>query len=133
MKRQIGVPHRFVRRRAALWLLAACLGGLAVGGLLHAFGLGGAGDRTWAAVGSVGAAYSAWTTLLMLWRRRLGVDLIAVAALVGALAVGENLAAAVIAVMVTTGSTLEDWASRRAERNLRSLLERAPRSAHRYK
>jgi heavy metal translocating P-type ATPase len=60
-----------------------------------------------------------------------GVDLIAVLALGGTLAVGEYLAGALIALMLATGRTLEAAAQRRASRDLRALLEHAPRSARR--
>ena len=59
-------------------------------------------------------------------------DLIALLASVGALAVGEYLAAAVISVMMASGRALEAWAAGRANRDLRRLLERAPTTAHRY-
>ena len=62
----------------------------------------------------------------------LGVDLIALAALVGTLLVGEYLAGAVITIMLTSGRALEGWAGGRAERELRALLEHGPRIAHRY-
>ncbi len=61
-----------------------------------------------------------------------GVDIIALLALIGALALGEYLAGAVIAVMLSTGSALEQYASARARRELSALLERAPKIVHRY-
>ncbi len=64
-------------------------------------------------------------------RGRVGVDLIAVLALVGALAVGEYLAGALIGVMLATGQTLEAAAQRRATKDLPALLEHAPRTARR--
>jgi heavy metal translocating P-type ATPase len=84
------------------------------------------------AAGIIGAAFSLWTMLAGLHRGRLGVDVIALLALVGALAVGEYLAAAVISFMVASGQALEAWAAGRARRDLRTLLQRAPRFAHRY-
>ncbi|MFD7507928.1 heavy metal translocating P-type ATPase [Streptomyces sp. NPDC059853] len=60
---------------------------------------------------------------------RTGVDLIAVLALGGSLAVREYLAGALIALMLATGRWLESAAERRAERDLRSLLEHAPHTA----
>ncbi|WP_240808886.1 heavy metal translocating P-type ATPase [Microbispora catharanthi] len=62
---------------------------------------------------------------------RAGVDVIAALALAGTLAVGEYLAGALIAVMLATGRALDAAAERRASRDLRALLERAPRSARR--
>lgn len=67
-----------------------------------------------------------------LWRRKAGVDIVAVLALVGCLVVGEFLAGAVIAVMLATGRVLEGRAAARAERELHHLLARTPRQVHRY-
>ncbi|MCW0214141.1 MAG: heavy metal translocating P-type ATPase, partial [Pseudonocardia sp.] len=64
-------------------------------------------------------------------RGRTGVDAIAVLALVGTLAVQEYLAGALIAVMLATGRALDAAAESRASRDLRSLLDRAPRTARR--
>ena len=61
-----------------------------------------------------------------------GVDAIALVAIVGALALGEYLAAAIVALMMSGGAALEAWADGRARRELRLLVERAPRIAHRY-
>ena len=44
---------------------------------------------------------------------------------------GQNLAGIVIAVMYAGGNVLEDFAVARAERDLRSLIDRAPKIAHR--
>ena len=60
-----------------------------------------------------------------------GVDLIAGLAMGGALLLGENLAGVVIALMFTGGNVLEEFAHRRANRELTALLARRPRIAHR--
>jgi heavy metal translocating P-type ATPase len=62
----------------------------------------------------------------------LGVDVIALLAMAGALALHEYLAGAVIALMLSGGRSLEDYAQARAKRELAALLHRAPRTAHRY-
>ncbi len=77
------------------------------------------------------ALASIWVVKAAL-HRRLGVDLIALAALLGTLLVGEYLAGAIITVMLVTGRALEAWAAGRAERELRALLAHGPRVAHRY-
>jgi heavy metal translocating P-type ATPase len=59
------------------------------------------------------------------------VDAIALVAMLGALALQEYLAGAVIALMLAGGNALEASASRRARRALTALVERAPRIAHR--
>jgi heavy metal translocating P-type ATPase len=61
-----------------------------------------------------------------------GVDVIALLAMAGALTLKEYLAGAMIALMLSGGEALEAYADRRARRELSSLLQRAPRSAHRY-
>jgi len=62
---------------------------------------------------------------------RMGVDSIALVSMSGALALGEALAGIVVAIMYAGGNLLEDIAVARAERDLRSLIDRAPRIAHR--
>ena len=62
---------------------------------------------------------------------RMGVDAIALLAMSGALALGQPLAGIVVAIMYTGGTVLEDYAVARAERSLKSLVDRAPRLAHR--
>ncbi|WP_193173695.1 heavy metal translocating P-type ATPase [Nisaea nitritireducens] len=63
---------------------------------------------------------------------RMGVDAVALLSMSAALALGETLAGVVVAVMYAGGNVLEDFAVSRAERNLKSLTDRAPRTAHRY-
>ena len=62
---------------------------------------------------------------------RVGVDAVAFVSMSGALVLGQNLAGIVIAVMYAGGNILEDFAVARAERDLRSLIDRAPKVAHR--
>src|SRR3954447_2765948 len=66
-----------------------------------------------------------------LLRREPGVDIIAGLAMGGAVALGENLAGVVIALMFTGGNVLEEVARSRANRVLHALLARRPRVAHR--
>ena len=62
---------------------------------------------------------------------RLGVDAVAFVSMSGALLLGQNLAGIVVAVMYAGGNILEDFAVARAERDLRSLVDKAPKIAHR--
>ncbi len=104
---------------------------LVAGGLLSLADEHEAARAVWVAAGATGAAIELVAMAQSLRRGRLGVDAIALLALVGALAVGEDLAAAVVAVMVSSGRALEAFAAGRARRDLRTLIERAPRSARR--
>ncbi len=62
---------------------------------------------------------------------RAGLDAIAFISMAAALALGEALAANVVAIMYAGGTVLEDYAVSRAERDLTALIDRAPRIAHR--
>ena len=62
---------------------------------------------------------------------RLGVDAIALVSMSAALALHQPLAGAVVALMYSGGNVLEEIAVARAEHDLRSLVDRAPREAHR--
>ena len=62
---------------------------------------------------------------------RFGVDAIALVSMSAALALGQPLAGAVVALMYSGGNVLEEIAVARAEHDLRSLVDRAPREAHR--
>jgi heavy metal translocating P-type ATPase len=104
---------------------------LALGGVIHVFEPGRTGDLVWAAAIALTLIPLTWSVLRSLMRGDVGVDAIALVAMVGALALGEYLAGAVIALMLSGGNALEAAAGRRARRELTSLLERAPRIAHR--
>jgi heavy metal translocating P-type ATPase len=121
-------------RKAAreLVLLSASLIGLASGGVAAWVGAGGAADLLWALTTAVALVPALAWVIGALRERRAGVDLIAVLALVGTLAVHELLAGAVIAVMLASGRALEARAGARAERDLKALLAVVPRVVHRH-
>jgi cation transport ATPase len=111
------LPRRtwaWLRRRSALALLVATLSGLAAGGVAWLAGADTIADAAWLASAACGLGYAVWSAVESLGRGRLGVDIIALLALAGAVAVGELLAAAVISVMLTSGRSLEAWAAERA-------------------
>ena len=76
------------------------------------------------------AARRCWYMVAALRRGRYGVDILAVTAIAATVAVAEYWAALVVVLMLATGEALDALASRRAERELSALLERAPRTAH---
>ena len=116
----------------AVTLLVLTTAGLVAGVAAHLAGAGSAGNAAWLASGACGVGYALWAMAEAIRRGRVGVDVIALLALVGAIAVRELLAAAVISVMLASGRALEAWAAGRARRDLHALLERAPRTARRY-
>src|SRR6266536_1273903 len=60
---------------------------------------------------------------------RYGVDILAIAAIIATIVVGEYWATIVIVIMLTGGEALEDYAAARAKRELTGLLARAPQTA----
>jgi heavy metal translocating P-type ATPase len=121
---------RLARRTDAL-LLAVTTAALVVGGVAWLADAPSVADLCWAA-GIVAAVVPSVVWILRaLHHGRAGVDVIAVLALGGTLAVREYLAGALIAVMLATGRALEAAARRRASRDLSALVRHAPRSARR--
>jgi heavy metal translocating P-type ATPase len=120
-----------VRRWVEPALVAVTLIALLGGGIGWLAGWRAGADALWI-VGTVIALVPAIVWVAAALRDgRVGVDLIAVLSLIGTLLVGEYLAGALIGVMLASGRALESAAQRRATRDLRSLLERAPRFARR--
>jgi heavy metal translocating P-type ATPase len=115
----------------ARWLAGAALAAIGIGALLHLLDRPGAGDAIWAAATAGMLIPLTWSVLRSLARGDVGVDAIALVAMAGSLALGEYLAGAVIALMLSGGNALEAAAGRRARRELTALVERAPRIAHR--
>jgi heavy metal translocating P-type ATPase len=111
--------------------LATALVGLAAGGTSYL--LGATSLTRWIFGVSIvaGLLPTAVSTLGRLLRHEMGVDLIAVLAMGGALLLGEYFAGAILAVMLTGGTALERFAIARARRELSALIKRAPRTAHR--
>ncbi|WP_342732844.1 heavy metal translocating P-type ATPase [Bradyrhizobium sp. B117] len=112
-------------------LVAIAIVGLTAGIVARAVGRPDLADLAWA-IGTApvigGLAVSIVRDLL---GGRLGVDAIALLSMSAALALGQPLAGAVVALMYSGGNVLEDIAIARAEHDLRSLVDRAPRQAHR--
>ncbi len=123
------MARRAVESRAEI-LAGVAVVAIAAGFALHLAGAPAAGHQVWrAAVAllAVELAFEVGRTVVV--DHHLGVDTIALVAMVGALALGEELAGAVIGLMFTGGAALETVASRRARRELTQLVQRAPRIA----
>jgi heavy metal translocating P-type ATPase len=107
---------------------AAALAGLAGGLAAWACGSTVVADGFWAATTGLLLVPLTVSVARSLLRGDVGVDLIALVSMAGALMLGEYLAGAVIAVMLAGGNALEERANRRAARELTALVERAPRT-----
>lgn len=112
-------------------LVVLTVGFLTAGGAAWLTGSRRVADLCWIAGTLVAIVPATVWVLVALRRGRFGVDLIAVLSLAGTLLVGEYVAGALIAVMLAGGRALEAAATRRASRDLRALLERAPQFARR--
>ena len=66
-------------------------------------------------------------------RGDVGLDIVAALSMVAALAIGESLAAVIVALMYSGGQYLEAFADRHARREMTAILSRVPRSAMRYR
>jgi len=66
-------------------------------------------------------------------RGDVGLDIVAALSMSAALAFGEHLAAAVVAVMYSGGTFLESYAEGRARHEMHTLLARVPRTATRHR
>ena len=129
------VVHRhlfvLVERRARVSAALAVVA-LAAGGLLHLTGHPQAGQDVWAvAVAVLAAELCVEVVRTILVDHHMGVDTIALIAMVGALALGEELAGLVVGLMFSGGAALEEVASTRARRELTALVQRAPKVARR--
>jgi heavy metal translocating P-type ATPase len=113
-------------------VLAMALVGIIIGLALWLFGWPAAASAAWAATTVIALLPLTWSIVRDLRHGEFGVDLIALLAMAGSLALGQELAGAVIAVMLSGGDTLEGFAGRRARRELAALVARAPQAVHRY-
>ena len=115
--------------KAETWLFVVAVLLLAVGAGLALADQGQAADIVWAGVTVLGVGPALYWVVAPPGSASSGVDIVAVLAQVGTLAVGEYLAGAIITVMLASGRMLEARAGARAERDLRALIDRAPRTS----
>jgi heavy metal translocating P-type ATPase len=125
--------------RARVWLVehraqilaTGAATAILTGGLLHLLGADAAGDLVWGvAVAVLATELAVEVARSVVVDHSLGVDTIALVAMVGSLALNQELAGAVVGLMFTGGAALEEVASRRARRELTSLVSRAPKRAN---
>ncbi|WP_071333737.1 heavy metal translocating P-type ATPase [Burkholderia contaminans] len=113
-----------------LLILAAAT--LAGGGVCVAFGHPSLARFAWL-LGTLPVLLTLTVSLVKaVMRRHAGIDVLAWLAIALAIALDETLAAAVIALMLASGRTLERYAQDRAQREMSALLGRAPRQATRF-
>ena len=114
------------------------LAGLAAAGVAAGIAARLAGFGDWA--GPIWAAVTLPVLLALLIeivtslrRGNVGLDIVAALSMSAALAVGENLAASIVALMYAGGQYLESFAEKAARREMTALLSRVPRTAIRHR
>ncbi len=107
--------------------------GLALGFILHQTGNDLWAGRVWSTSALPVLAVLLIEIVTSLRRGEFGLDIVAALSMSGALAVGEHLAAAVVALMYAGGQYLESYAERHARRQMTALLARVPRTTMRYR
>src|SRR5450759_2496719 len=118
--------------RVLRWaLVSIAVTGLSAGIAAHVVGRPDLADLFWTLATAPVVAGLAVSIVRDFLAGRFGVDAIALVSMSGALALGQPLAGAVVALMYSGGNVLEEIAVARAEHDLRSLVDRAPREAHR--
>src|SRR5471030_90670 len=120
-----------LRQNKEMLLLATSTALLLLGGATWLASAKAPASVLWFIGAGLGLGFSTFTTVAAVRRRQPSVDIIAVLALAGALAVNEPFAGAMITVMLASGQFLEARAAARARRELSMLVERAPRTARR--
>lgn len=114
------------------WFFGSTLLGVGGGAALRLTGVPEVAGLVWMATTVLAGLTLSVRLCHSLRRHEPGIDLIALLALAGAVLLGEALAGAVIGLMLATGQVLEHYATARAQRELSSLLARAPQVAHRW-
>lgn len=118
-------------RTIARALIVFALSGLVIGLVAMFAGRAELARWAWIAATAPVIAALAFAIIRDLRAGRAGVDVLALLSMAGALALDQTLAGAIVAVMYAGGQALEDFAVGRAERDLKALIDRAPRVAHR--
>jgi len=100
-------------------------------GSLSTLALGFTSESFWIASGIFGLIPAIAWFIADIRKKSLGSDVLAFLSLASTLLTGEYFAASVISVMLASGRVLESWAKGQAERQLKSLLARMPRTVNR--
>jgi heavy metal translocating P-type ATPase len=119
------------RLRALLVCLAAA--GLGAGFVARLAGYGKWSGVIWAVVTVPVLLRLLAEMVAGLRRGDVGLDIVAALSMTAALVFGEELAAAIVALMYAGGQYLESYAERQARHEMESLLSRVPRTAIRHR
>ncbi|MFB9308954.1 heavy metal translocating P-type ATPase [Agromyces hippuratus] len=122
---------RLLKLARRYWVVTLTLGIGLLGIVLALAGAGAAVPWIFSVYALGVAVWQAVGMVRDILRGHWGLDILAVTAIVATVAVGEYVAALLVVLMLTGGAALEDYANRRAKRELDALLTRSPQHAHR--
>lgn len=122
--------RRIVRLARRYWVVTLTLGIGVVGIVLALAGAGWLVQWVFSVYALAVALWQAVGMVRSMLHGRFGLDILAITAIVATVLVGEYVAALIVVLMLTGGDALEDYANRRAKRELDALLTRAPQFAH---
>jgi len=118
---------RFINRV----VLALTLFGITAGLAAHFLQMPEIADWAWGGATVIALIPLTFVVARTLYSGKVGVDIIALIAMAGSLYLGQYLAGAVIALMLSGGQVLEEYAESKARKELSSLLGRTPRTVNR--
>jgi len=117
--------------RLKIAVISSCVALILIGWLSSALSLfpGAVSINLALVAATIGASFIAFSAAASLREGVFGANVLATVAVVVSIAVGEYLAAAVIAIMLGGGEILEDFASSRASSAIEKLIEASPKTA----
>ncbi|KAB2832460.1 MAG: heavy metal translocating P-type ATPase, partial [Candidatus Dadabacteria bacterium] len=118
---------RFINRV----VLALTLCGITAGLAAHFLQMPEIADWAWGGATVIALIPLTFVVARTLYSGKVGVDIIALIAMAGSLYRGQYLAGAVIALMLSGGQVLEEYAESKARKELSALLGRTPRTVNR--
>ena len=112
------------------WMLGIALTGLMLGGCSQLIVNSYWSNLSWAVTALLVSVPALVIMIDSMLHGKWGVDLLGVVAIISALLVGEYLAAAIVATMLSSGYALEGYAEGKAQAELSALIKRVPTIAH---
>lgn len=106
------------------------LSGLFIAGLLHFTKYEDYDHQVLLITVALGTLPLLWRIITDIYRKKFGIDIIAIVAIITSFILREYAAGAVILLMLSGGEALEAYALGRARRELKALLSRVPSVAH---
>jgi cation transport ATPase len=125
----LGCDNEDMRR---YWFVLIALISVISGSLLNISGLTLESNLAWGFGSLFGFYFSSIWLIRAIKRKELGSDVLALLSISATALTNEWFAASIIALMLSTGRALENWAEGRASKHLDALISRVPQTVHLY-